>query len=467
MLIPRSLLQVLPVLLLSVAQILGISRTARSASDENFVCPTIPAPLSPAAPLGSPEPLLPPIPRLVHKGKPNNPKRQPNQLVQTVRRMGSTPEVCTAAHELSTIGNPATPVILPLLKDADLRVRSVALQTLLQVKRLDRSITSDLRSLLSDASPAIRARTLNLLSYMILDQSSKAQIEFKRTIEPWLTPLLRDENPEVRFQAGIAVILATDLAKLEIPTLIALLKTPRNSLIFDSSYGSHPRIVAAIELGNRGETAKAAIPAILQLLEDSPRHGQYIDYGDKLNLVGAIVKMGETAATNSLVSLLNHSDEEIRNVTVAQLACRSSEDQIKSQPIVAALLLRLDDPNLQVKTKAIEALGCIRDPSTFPALVAMLKDDNSLVEQEIQSSLWQINLHTESAASFSRSGTPEMLRLLREPKASVRARVAKQLGYMIASAHLAVPALIPLLNDSDAAVRSSATKTLKQLGYQP
>jgi HEAT repeat protein len=479
----KSLLSALPAVLLSFVQVVGISEGARSTSNEDFACPTLPSPspaaaririqavgdppVSPTKPSlapGSPEQILPPIPRLAYQRKPQNQERPPKQLVQILRSMRSTPEVCTAVYELSVIGKPATPVILPLLKESDPRIRSVALQTLLRVKGLDRSIISDLRPLLSDASPAIRARTLNLLSYLILAQASNAQVEIKRTLKPWLMPLLQDENPDVRLQAGIALILATDLAKLEIPTLIALLKTPGNSLMFGPSYGSHPRMMVITELGDRGETAKAAIPALVQLLEDSHRPGQYVE--DKFKIVRAILEIGGTTATTSLVSLLNNSDKEVRLAAVANIAC-SPENDMKSQPIVSALLLRLNDPNLLIKTRAIEALRCIQDPSTFPALIALLKDDDDLVEQEVRAVLWEIHSNPRSAEVFSRSGTPELLKLLRESKASVRIRAIQNLGYMTASAHLVIPALIPLLNDPNTQVQSSAAEALKNLGYQP
>jgi HEAT repeat protein len=61
----------------------------------------------------------------------------------------------------------------------------------------------------------------------------------------------------------------------------------------------------------------------------------------------------------------------------------------------------------------------------------------------------------------------QLIQQLDSGNSKTRANAVESLGQMGESAKSAIPALIPLLKDQDAQVRSAAAAALKKLGYKP
>ncbi|WP_310482897.1 HEAT repeat domain-containing protein [Chamaesiphon sp. VAR_48_metabat_403] len=74
---------------------------------------------------------------------------------------------------------------------------------------------------------------------------------------------------------------------------------------------------------------------------------------------------------------------------------------------------------------------------------------------------------TTVLANIGAATIPDLMPLLADRDKNVRSSAVSALGKMGTSAKSTIPNLIPLLNDEDLEVRSIVVTTLKQLGYKP
>jgi HEAT repeat protein len=143
----RSLLHVLPAVLLSVVQVVGMSEVARSQT-------------SPRSPLAQNTPPLAPPPSQAKQIK-------IDQLIQQLRSNDSNVRL-RATFALERISESAIPSLIPLLKDADRSVRWAAAEALGSMGSSAKAEIPSLIPLLKDENRDVRsvaAETLKKLGY--------------------------------------------------------------------------------------------------------------------------------------------------------------------------------------------------------------------------------------------------------------------------------------------------------------
>ncbi len=145
---------------------------------------------------------------------------------------------------LEHLGESAIPELLPLLKDSSPDVRLKASRVLGSM--MGKSVIPDLVPLLQDRSPKVRRSVIESLGQMR---------ESGRSAVSDLIPLLNDSDTAIRGSAATALGEIGESAQSAVPLLILLLKDPSASV----------RSSGAGALGKMGESAKPAIPALTRL----------------------------------------------------------------------------------------------------------------------------------------------------------------------------------------------------------
>ena len=143
-------------------------------------------------------------------------------------------------------GKAAIPALIELLQDEQGQVRANAGSALRSMGPAAKTAIPALKELLRHKDQGIRLEAAALLAG--IDPGVKDSI-------PVLTEMLRDKDPQVRYVASGLLLLVDE--KHGIATRIELLK--------DKKAGAG-RAWVALELGSLGPKAKAAVPAIIELL---------------------------------------------------------------------------------------------------------------------------------------------------------------------------------------------------------
>ena len=211
----RSLLQVLPLIGLIVAQVVGIAEVGRSESNL-ILFPKCPSKIREATPLDyaptfKGEIPVPPIP-----GPPT--ASTITKLVQSLRRSTKSPSRCTVISKIVSIGEPTVPFLIPLLQDSNLWVRWVAIEALQAIGKPAASAIPSLIPLLQDPEETIRHAAAQAIGKM--DNSATSAV-------PFLIPLLKDSSEAIRSTTAEALGEIGPSAKSAISFLIPLLKGVR------------------------------------------------------------------------------------------------------------------------------------------------------------------------------------------------------------------------------------------------
>src|SRR6266404_2328323 len=90
----------------------------------------------------------------------------------------------------------------------------------------------------------------------------------------------------------------------------------------------------------------------------------------------------------------------------------------------------VQDPDLQVRREAVNALGALKDASAVPDLITALKDKDDQVRAKAAESLWSIGPKAKEAI-------PALTVALKDRKADVRLSAAGALGEMAPEAQTA------------------------------
>jgi HEAT repeat protein len=115
----------------------------------------------------------------------------------------------------------------------------------------------------------------------------------------------------------------------------------------------------------------------------------------------------------------------------------------KAQSAIPALLNAQDDPDLEVRRIADNALGQVTTPASLPALIRGTRHSRPRVRAAACSHLWKYSSQGKVAVSA-------LLACLRDDEApEVRRRAAQSLAHYDAHADLVVPALVKALDDKD------------------
>jgi len=247
---------------------------------------------------------------------------------------------------------------------------------------------------LIDSDPAVQSRTLQSLE--------KGGPEAVPVLIELLQTEGRDdwEGGEVRRIAAEILGRFGPEARAAIPALVATLNDP----------DPHLRSVAALALGEIGPHTPEVCPALIGLLKTESR----------LSAVRALNRFGfeARAAVPSLIDLLQDSEPEVRWNAAQALGTIGPE----ARAAVPALIERLKDLDADVREHSAESLGLIgRDAEpAVAALIDTLQDKNARVRRDAARSLGQLG-------SAARPAIPALTQLKKDESDRVREAAIKSL----------------------------------------
>lgn len=408
-----------------------------------------------------------------------------------------------AVESLKRIGPDAVPYLLEASKNEDKLVRSDAVRALGSLVAETRTAVQALMSVLKGGDPSLLpAATAHLLK-VDYDPLPVLVERFRRSDQrlgyfgrafrkigpkavPRLAELLKDENPEVRKRAVLALgwlgpeedtvlSLLTQamqdqddrVATLAIKTL-SVLGLPAVPVLSETLGDEDPsrRATAAIALEKLGPDAEAAIPALIETLKDE-------DPFVRMFASRALANIG-SAALPPLVALVQEQDEEVRNAAAMALGELVSSMEEKSRrrrgpprPRVSslantsdrdirALVDALEDPNTNVRTSAQKALVAIGTKSV-PLLMEALAHESDVVRESASYTLRRLGAESKPAV-------PALVQALEDEVPSVRVNAVAALGAIGRDAESARNAVVNALRDPDPDVRKVAAYSLSRLG---
>lgn len=162
----------------------------------------------------------------------------------------------------------------------------------------------------------------------------------------------------------------------------------------------------------------------------------------------------ETASVGELIEALQSKDLAERRNAAYDL------DQLgkQSAPAVAALITALDDADQQVWSRSASALAGIGPPAepAIPKLVAGLPGGGQRAYR-----------YGYALSQIGPAALPVLLETLKAEQPPARGAAARSLGWMGPSATPAVPPLLELLDDADAAVAQLSAEALARIGVVP
>lgn len=255
-------------------------------------------------------------------------------------------------------------------------------------------------------------------------------------------------------------------ARDSVPALIKSLKSPKPEV----------RAAAAQRLGESGDQAAPALPALLAAMEDRS--------ASVYRAVGNALVALEASSKSGLVRLARHPSPWVR--------CRAVETLGRltpSEDLVSPLLTALEDHDQCVHAKAVDALGRTGNPAVAP-LVRLLKNPNPVIRRGASEALGEMSADTRERATFpliqdlrgkdeyvrgeaemllgemGRPAVPALAALLDDPQADpdLRRRVVVIIGRVAMSDDGVIEGLIARLQDSDRLVRLKAALALGEIG---
>lgn len=213
---------------------------------------------------------------------------------------------------------------------------------------------------------------------------------------------------------------------------------------------SGEREQAAITISKIGAGAQAAIPALIEWLEDEQWHVRRA-------AATALTSMGPTAgpAVPALTKALADEEWQVRRVAAEAVAAIGPA----SKPAVPALIKLLGDEEWQARRAAAEALAAIgpASASAVPPLIVVLDDVEWHVRQQAAEALAAIG-------PASASAVPPLIVALDDVEWHVRRRAAEALASIGTASKPATPRLIAALNDEEWQVRRPAALALGAIG---
>ncbi|MGB9181823.1 MAG: HEAT repeat domain-containing protein [Pyrinomonadaceae bacterium] len=219
------------------------------------------------------------------------------------------------------------------------------------------------------------------------------------------------------------------------------------------------RAMAACELGEMGAQAKAAIPALIQILGDDAPVDQ-VDCGRRGNFHRKNKWNGIDKTSPGEIAAVGLSAIGQASVEPLITAARSDKAHARANALFALGLLKgartvepliagLKDADKEVRARAAWGLGLKQDERVVLPLVETLRDSEAKVREQ---SAWALGLQGDE-----RSVEP-LLNALRDAEASVREQAAWALG--LKGDERSVEALNAALTDQSSDVREQAAWAL-------
>lgn len=260
-----------------------------------------------------------------------------------------------------------------------------------------------------------------------------------QAIIPKLLPLLQDRNANVRSHAAYILGEMGKPAYVTVPNLIPLLKDSNEQVQWTT----------ATALGKMGSAAQPAVDVLIKALQDPSEEVRW-------SATYALEQMGTTAksAIPALIAAFKRSD--------GQFSAASALSQM-GQPAIVALTQALKDPDLDIRSGALLALGRMgrAAKSTAPQILPHLKESNAKIRVQ---AAWALQAMGEEPTPL----LSVLMAALKDPQKDVRLLAIETLGRMGKTAKPAIPLLITVLKDPnprlESLVRTKAAEALGQLG---
>lgn len=226
-------------------------------------------------------------------------------------------------------------------------------------------------------------------------------------------------------------------AKSAISTLINALKEPEL------------RDNAIVTLGNIGIAAKAAVPDLIEILQDE-------NAVIRISVIESLCKIGaEVKTIPSLIATLEDTSPQVRASAAFALGCFHQKAKAAVEPLIVAL----QDEDDWVRTNSAEALSRIKDAKiAIPALTIALQDNYPRVRGKAALALANIGKASEVISS--------LVAAFSDNDARVRAAIADALGSFAEEGKIAACVLVNALEDNNVYVRISSAKALIKIGME-
>lgn len=211
--------------------------------------------------------------------------------------------------------------------------------------------------------------------------------------------------------------------------------------------GDQPAKLSAIDsIGQQGEKAAAAVPALTELLKD---HSPEV----RAHAVKALGEIGQEAkpAVPALAALIADKDENVRRMVIGALR------RIRPGPQVGIPLFIkiMDDPDPAVKIRAMQALSSA-GKDAVPFLISALKDEKA--------AYWAC-LILDKIGPDAEQAVPELTQLVNSKRPELSREAILSLAAIGKPAAPAIPQLVKAMdNDLD---REPAVYALGQIGISP
>ena len=171
---------------------------------------------------------------------------------------------------------------------------------------------------------------------------------------------------------------------------------------------------------------------------------RHADATVRLRAILATGRLQDSTSVPALLPLLADRLAAVRQEAAFALG------QVGHRSARAALEHALADADASVRANAVEALGKLGDPAATPQIVRVLRQGTAQQRMRACESLWRLADTTAAGA---------LIAALSERDPVVRWRVAYALEKLVLPARV-VPAVAPLLSDTDPLVRAHAARTL-------
>lgn len=395
----------------------------------------------------------------------------------------------TFAEALTKIGDKGIIAIIQLLKDPDIKIRARAASALGRSGTAPKIVVSPLTEALLDRDNTVCIRAAESLRN--IGESAKKAIPNlietlrnrvscrssagdalasigKDTVLPLAIILLqKNSDRSVRLESAQALRRIGKDAKAAIPALIKVLEGQDTEL---ASY-------AAETLGLIGSDAKAAIPALVnslgrtsiqdtiifalgQMGKDAvPELIALISGSDKVTRILALLAIGQIGsdakeAIPHLQLLLQSKDDKIQLLAAIALAEIGADADIVLPKLIAALQVK----NKEVRAKAALAIGNLGSSATqaVPDLIRIIGEGSFYSED------WDIrNNATQTLIKIGKNAIPSLILALGDRNTFIS---AKSSFALIKIGSPAIPELVAALRNPNIEVRRRAAFILGQIG---
>jgi HEAT repeat protein len=277
-------------------------------------------------------------------------QRQRKQFPQLPRRL------------LGNIGKEAVPSIITLLESNDAEVRASAVFALVLVGKDAETAVNDLEKAIQDEDPRVRARAAVALVQIDPGYAPAVSTQLNSALEYGFD----DQDRETQIHA---TLLLGQMGEEAIEAVPALIKIAQDCCSFDAE----PAVKAIIALGTIAESGQGvqmgeAVSPLVEIL-DSKRHPA--NFQPRAEAALTLGKIGQEAdrVVPALIRASGDLDEDVRINAHIALGMFG----VNLHDIIPELLTNLDDENVDVRRQAALSLAEL-GPYAVPGLLTALEN---------------------------------------------------------------------------------------------